>query len=104
MFYMSFTKTRKLLDALVSKPEDFLALSLFEATDGPGTNDDVLIEIICARRLNKEIQEIKEAYRKSKLSTDNIKINDEKFLRLSFLHVVVTDAEKWKSPRISHEK
>lgn len=54
-----------MLIALTAEPKDFLAQSLFEAVDGPGTNEDVLIEILCSRKSNEEIDSIKKAFQSS---------------------------------------
>lgn len=63
--YPPITATRQLLAALIDEPSDYLAYSLFEAVDGPGTDENVLIEILCTSRTSEEIKKIKTAFKNS---------------------------------------
>ena len=62
----SFLNTLK---ALCMGPAEYDAYQCKKAIKGLGTDEDVLIEILCTRS-NAQINEIKKTYKESKLMTD----------------------------------
>lgn len=62
--------------ALMIPPIDYLCKQLHKAMKGFGTNDHCLIEILCSRS-KKEIQEIVDAYERSKIPLSGL-IRDKK--------------------------
>ena len=52
---------RHALKALMRPPAEYAARELRKAMRGPGTDEEVLIEIICTRT-NDQLNEIKESY------------------------------------------
>lgn len=55
---------QKLLIALLTPVSEFLARELHNAIAGLGTDEDVLIELLCPSS-NRQIQSMKEAYKRS---------------------------------------
>lgn len=53
--------------ALMTPLDDYLASEVHDAISGVGTDEDVLIEVLCTRT-NQEIWNINEAYTRCKLS------------------------------------
>ena len=58
-------KFHQCMTALCRTPSEFDAIELRKAMRGAGTDEEVLIEILCTRT-NEQIREICEAYTKSK--------------------------------------
>eukprot|EP00493_Phyllostaurus_siculus_P022984 UN23318 len=59
-----------LILALFKKPFEYQASELHRAIKGAGTDESCLIEILCSRKSNEDLESIKEAYKK--LYGDNL--------------------------------
>lgn len=55
----------KILNSLLTPTTEFYAKELHDAVAGIGTDDDALIDVICPSS-NREIQSIKETYKRRK--------------------------------------
>lgn len=57
--------TQYLLTTMMMTPIDLQVFHLKEATEGIGTKEHVITEILCTKKTNDEINKIKAQYKKS---------------------------------------
>lgn len=58
--------TQYLLTTMMMTPVDLQVFHLREATEGMGTKEHVITEILCTKKTNEEIDKLKTAYKKSR--------------------------------------
>ncbi|CAH8858674.1 unnamed protein product [Trichobilharzia szidati] len=90
--------------ALCLSPAEFDASELYKAMKGLGTDEDVLIEILCSRT-NEQIREIKEAYSKMHRGRDLEKdIRDDTSGYFKRVCVALVQGDRDENPQVDESR
>lgn len=73
--YPNNLMTQYVLQNLLMTPMELEVLHLYEAMAGPGTKEHVLSEILCSKRSNREMDEIRDTYDSSNYTKNNTHTN-----------------------------